>query len=210
MGSFISQFPIWNDFIFFFTTDKERKGTNIPRLRRNLVLFFCAVVVHVNLLFNFVVAPEEKMPRLFIIAGCNGAGKTTASYTMMPEMLEMSELVNADEIAKGLSPFNPDSVAIQAGKIMLMRVRELIGMGADFAFETTLATKSYYYLIKEAQEKGYFVTILYLWLPSPEQAIKRVAQRVSEGGHNIPETVIRRRYRAGIKNLFNIYMPVAD
>jgi predicted ABC-type ATPase len=150
------------------------------------------------------------MPRLFIIAGCNGAGKTTASYTMMPEMLEMSELVNADEIAKGLSPFNPDSVAIQAGKIMLMRVRELIQAGSDFAFETTLATKSYYYLIKEAQEKGYFVTLLYLWLPSPEQAIKRVAQRVTEGGHNIPESTIRRRYRAGIKNLFNIYMPVTD
>lgn len=129
---------------------------------------------------------------------------------MMPEMLEISELVNADEIAKGLSPFNPDSVAIQAGKIMLMRVRELILMGADFAFETTLATKSYYNLIKEAQERGYFVTLLYLWLPSPEQAIKRVAQRVSEGGHNIPEAVVRRRYRAGIKNLFNIYMPVAD
>jgi predicted ABC-type ATPase len=150
------------------------------------------------------------MPRLFIISGCNGAGKTTASYTMMPEMLEISELVNADEIAKGLSPFNPDSVAIQAGKIMLMRVRELILMGADFAFETTLATKSYYNLIKEAQDRGYFVTLLYLWLPSPEQAIKRVAQRVSEGGHNIPESVIRRRYTAGIKNLFNIYMPVAD
>lgn len=150
------------------------------------------------------------MPRIFILAGCNGAGKTTASYMLMPEMLEMSELVNADEIAKGLSPFNPDSVAIQAGKIMLMRMRELIAAGEDFAFETTLATKSYYSLIKDAQERGYFVTLLYLWLPSPEQAIKRVAQRVSEGGHNIPEAVIRRRYRAGIKNLFNIYMPVAD
>lgn len=129
---------------------------------------------------------------------------------LMPEMLEMSELVNADEIAKGLSPFNPESVAIQAGKIMLMRMRELINSGADFAFETTLATKSYYSLIKDAQDKGYFVTLLYLWLPSPEQAVKRVAQRVGEGGHNIPESVIRRRYRAGIKNLFNIYMPVAD
>ncbi|MDR0907035.1 MAG: zeta toxin family protein [Rikenellaceae bacterium] len=150
------------------------------------------------------------MPRLFVIAGCNGAGKTTASYTMMPEMLEINELVNADEIAKGLSPFNPESVAIQAGKIMLMRVRELIAAGADFAFETTLATKSYYTLIKDAQERGYFVTLLYMWLPSPEQAIKRVAQRVAEGGHNIPEAVIRRRYRASIKNLFNIYAPVCD
>lgn len=150
------------------------------------------------------------MPRLFILAGCNGAGKTTASYTLMPEMLEITELVNADEIARGLSPFNPDSVAIQAGKIMLMRVKELIDAKADFAFETTLATKSYYYLIKEAHENGYFVTILYMWLPSPEQAIKRVAQRVSEGGHNIPEAVVRRRYWASIKNLFNIYIPIAD
>lgn len=150
------------------------------------------------------------MPRLFIIAGCNGAGKTTASYTMMPEMLEITELVNADEIAKGLSPFNPESVAIQAGKIMLMRVRELIAARADFAFETTLATKSYYNLIKDAQEKGYFVTLLYMWLPSPEQAVKRVAQRVSEGGHNIPETVVQRRYRASLKNFFNIYLPIVD
>lgn len=150
------------------------------------------------------------MPRLFILSGPNGAGKTTASYMLMPEMLEMSELVNADEIAKGISPFNPENVAIQAGKIMLMRMRELIDSRQDFAFETTLATKSYYSLIRDAQEKGYFVTLLYLWLPSPETAIRRVAQRVSEGGHNIPEVVIRRRYDAGIRNLFKLYMPVCD
>lgn len=147
---------------------------------------------------------------MFIISGCNGAGKTTASFSILPEMLNCTEFVNADEIAKGLSPFNPESVAIQAGKIMLARIHELIEQGADFAFETTLATKSHYNLIQEVHERGFFVTLLYFWLSSPDQAVIRVAQRVSEGGHNIPENVIRRRYRAGIRNLFRIYLPVCD
>jgi len=96
----------------------------------------------------------------------------------LPEIWDCREFVNADNIAAGLSPFNPDSVALEAGRIMLGRIRELIREGADFAFETTLATRSYVSLIKEAKEKGYLVTLVYFWLDSPEQAIKRVAKRV--------------------------------
>ena len=138
------------------------------------------------------------MPKLYIIAGCNGAGKTTASYTVLPEMLGCKEFVYADEIAKGLSPFNPESVAIEAGRLMLQRMDDLLAEGADFAF------------VERAQAKGYFVTLLYFWLPTPEQAIERVATRVSEGGHNIPSDVIRRRYANGIKNLITLYTPICN
>ena len=150
------------------------------------------------------------MPKLYIIAGCNGAGKTTASYTVLPEMLGCKEFVNADEIAKGLSPFNPESVAIEAGRLMLQRMDDLLSEGSDFAFETTLSTRSYVKFIERAHAKGYFVTLLYFWLPTPEQAIERVATRVREGGHNIPSDVIRRRYANGIKNLTALYIPLCN
>ena len=152
----------------------------------------------------------RSMPKLYIIAGCNGAGKTTASYAVLPEMLGCREFVNADEIAKGLSPFNPGSVAIEAGRLMLQRMDDLLSEGADFAFETTLATRSYTKLIARAQAKGYFVTLLYFWLPTPELAVARVATRVREGGHDIPPEVIRRRYANGIRNLTTLYIPVCD
>ena len=150
------------------------------------------------------------MKNLYLISGCNGAGKTTASYTILPEMLNCKEFVNADEIARGLSPFNPEKVAIKAGRLMLSRINELISKGEDFAFETTLSTRSYVNTIKKAKEKGYFVTIVYFWLSSPELAIERVKIRVEEGGHNIPKEVIIRRYYSGIKNMFNLYIPIAD
>lgn len=150
------------------------------------------------------------MKNLYIIAGCNGAGKTTASYTVLPEMLGCREFVNADEIARGLSPFNPEGAAIQAGRLMIERVLQLMKEGQDFAFETTLATRSYIKLIKKAQSVGYFVTLLFFSLPTPEQAVQRVARRVSLGGHNIPQDVIYRRFESGLKNLFQLYMPVVD
>ncbi len=146
------------------------------------------------------------MKRLYIISGCNGAGKTTASYTILPEMLNCNEFVNADEIAKGLSPFNPNKLAIKAGRLMLTRINELLESGIDFAFETTLSTRSYVNTIKKAQKKGYFVTMLYFWLDSPDLAVERVKIRVKEGGHDIPEQTIRRRYDLGISNLFNLYI----
>ena len=131
---------------------------------------------------------------LYIISGCNGAGKTTASYSVLPKLLDCKQFVNADEIAKGLSPFCPESVAIQAGKLMLLRIEELLATDETFSIETTLATRSYSELVKRAQEKGYKVTLLYFWLSSPELAVERVARRVREGGHNIPKDVIYRRY----------------
>lgn len=133
------------------------------------------------------------MPNLYIISGCNGAGKTTASFTVLPEMLNCQEFVNADEIARGLSPFQPEKVAVEAGRIMLQRIDELIKKQTDFGIETTLATRSYTQTIKKSKSQGYNITLVYFWLSSPELAIARVKRRVAEGGHNIPEEVIRRR-----------------
>lgn len=149
-------------------------------------------------------------PRLYIIAGCNGAGKTTASMTVLPEILDCREFVNADEIAKGLSPFNPEEVAVEAGKIMLNRIDYLLSKRSSFAIETTLATRSYKNLVERAQRAGYEVILLFFWLPSPEQAERRVAMRVAQGGHNIPKDVIHRRYWRGIQNLFDIFAPIVD
>ena len=149
-------------------------------------------------------------PKLFIIAGCNGAGKTTASYSVLPELLGCKEFVNADEIARGLSPFNPESVAIEAGKLMLHRINVLMSERKTFAVETTLATKSYANTIKKAKELGYTVILIFFWLPSPEMAVERVAKRVSEGGHNIPTNVIYRRYWAGLQNFFTIFATIVD
>jgi predicted ABC-type ATPase len=148
------------------------------------------------------------MANLYIIAGCNGAGKTTASFTVLPEMLDCREFVNADEIARGLSPFQPEQVAVEAARIMLQRIEELLRKQEDFAIETTLATRSYVHTIKRAREKGYNVTLVYFWLNSPELAIARVKTRVAEGGHNIPEEVIRRRYKKGLQNLFNLFIQI--
>ena len=148
--------------------------------------------------------------QLYIIAGCNGAGKTTASFTILPEVLNCKEFINADEIAKGLSPFQPENVAMQAGRIMLARMDELLQKGETFAFETTLATKSYKQKIEWAQANGYEVILLFFWLDSPNMAKKRVAQRVAEGGHSIPSETIERRYYNGIANLFAIYIDMVD
>lgn len=150
------------------------------------------------------------MHTLYIIAGCNGAGKTTASKTLLPDVLNCREFVNADAIAAGLSPFNPESVAIQAGKLMLERIDFLLNQKSTFAIETTLSTKSYVGLAKKAQTLGYEVVLVYFWLNSVELAIQRVADRVSKGGHSIPEDVIRRRYKRGIENLKNLFLPVVD
>lgn len=147
---------------------------------------------------------------LYIIAGCNGAGKTTASFTILPEILDCKEFVNADEIAKGLSPFQPEKVSFEAGRIMLHRVNELLSMKENFAFETTLATKSYKSKVINAQKNNYTVSLLFFWLQNVDLAIERVKSRVLEGGHNIETEVIQRRYKNGIKNLFDIYISIVD
>lgn len=147
---------------------------------------------------------------LYIISGCNGAGKTTASYTVLPEILDCREFVNADEIARGLSPFNPESMAIEAGRLMLSRIDDLLSQGETFAIETTLATKSFVNLVHRAQVQGYTVRLLFFWLNSPELALQRIAERVAKGGHDIPESIVRRRYVAGINNLFKLFMNEVD
>jgi predicted ABC-type ATPase len=151
---------------------------------------------------------KEKI--IYIISGCNGAGKTTASLTILPEILDCKEFVNADNIALGLSPFQPEKVAFEAGRIMLERIDSLLKLNENFAFETTLSTKSYKHRLLEAKENGYTIKLLFFWLPSIEMAINRVAIRVLEGGHNIPTDVIARRYSRGIENVFKIYIPLCD
>ncbi len=145
---------------------------------------------------------------LYIIAGCNGAGKTTASFTILPEILDCKEFVNADEIAKGLSPFQPEKVSFESGRIMLKRINELLTNNESFAFETTLATKSYKQKIVSAKKNNYNTTLLFFWLKNSDLAKERVKTRVLEGGHNIDSDVIERRYLNGIINLFDIYLPI--
>lgn len=150
------------------------------------------------------------MPNLYIIAGCNGAGKTTASETILPQMLNCREFVNADNIAKGLSPFNVESVAFEAGRLMLTRISELVHENLDFAIETTLSTRSYRSLVERTQQQGYKVTLLFVWLQDVEMARERVALRVSMGGHDIPPHLIERRYHRGLQNLFEVFIPIVD
>jgi predicted ABC-type ATPase len=150
------------------------------------------------------------MPRLYIIAGCNGAGKTTASYTILPDMLNCDEFLNSDEIAKRLSPNKPEESAVRASRLMMERIEELIDKGETFGVETTLATRTLVRVIAEAQQKGYVVTLVFFWLKMPELAVERVKLRVEAGGHYVPEATIRRRYDVGIRNLFNLYIPVCD
>ena len=152
------------------------------------------------------------MKTLFIIAGPNGAGKTTASMAILPQVLNCTEFVNADNIAKGLNPLNPesDAVSIAAGKLMLILTNKLLAGEENFAIETTLATRSHAGLVRKAQEMGWHVVLVFFWLSSPEAAIRRVAQRVNEGGHNIPEETIRRRYQKGLENFFHLFLPIVD
>ncbi len=152
----------------------------------------------------------EYSKQLYIIAGCNGAGKTTASYTVLPEILGCQEFVNADEIARGLSPFHPESVMVQAGRLLVKRVDELLSQDATFAIETTLSPRTYKQLIIKAQQRGYRCSLLYFWLESPEMAELRVAKRVEAGGHDVPKSIIHRRYRLGLEHLFDLYMPCVD
>ena len=150
------------------------------------------------------------MPKLYIISGCNGSGKTTASYTLLPDLLDCREFVNSDEFAKSLSPFDPAAASVTASRYMLMKINYLLERRADFCVETTLATRSLMKIIQQAQGLDYEITILYFWLNSPELAIQRVHDRVAAGGHNIPDHVVRRRYVMGLQYFFDTYIPVID
>lgn len=148
-------------------------------------------------------------PNVIIIAGPNGSGKSTAARRLLTGALGVREFVNADVIAQGLSAFEPEKVAISAGRIMLTRLKELAAMRANFAFETTLASRSFAPWVKGLIESGYQFRLIYIWAPSADFAIERVALRVSKGGHHVPADVIERRYRGGIRNFFGLYRPLA-
>lgn len=150
------------------------------------------------------------MPNVHVIAGPNGAGKSTAARKLLPEFVGIRYFVNADVIAQGLAAFAPEAVAQQAGRLMLQRLRELAEQRVDFAFETTLASRSFAPWLKSLQATGYFVNLIYLWIPSAEMAIARVRQRVSAGGHNVPEETIQRRYYRSLSNFLQVYSPWAD
>lgn len=153
---------------------------------------------------------NETSPQVIVIAGPNGAGKTTLSPFLLRDTLHVLEYVNADPIAHGLSGFDPASVALQAGRVMLNRLHELADQRKTFAFETTLAAKHYAGWIKKLREDGYAFQLMFLWLLSPDLAVQRVRARVHAGGHDIPEQVIRRRYAAGLRNFSKLYQPLAN
>ena len=147
---------------------------------------------------------------LIVIAGPNGAGKSTTAPSLLKGTLHVTEIVNADLIAQGLSVFKPEMTAFQAGRVMLERLHYLARKRVDFSFETTLASKTFAPWIAELRETGYVFYLIFLWRPSEEFAINRVAERVRMGGHNVPEDTIRRRYHAGLRNFFNLYRSLAD
>jgi len=147
---------------------------------------------------------------LIVIAGPNGAGKSTTAPSLLKGTLEVTEFVNADLIAQGLSGFQPEGAVFHAGRIMLERIHYLARKRVDFAFETTLASRTFAPWIAELLNTGYAFKLIFLWLPNEEFAVERVAERVRMGGHNVPEETIRRRYHAGIRNFFRLYRPLSD
>ncbi len=152
----------------------------------------------------------EQRPHVIIIGGPNGAGKSTTAPALLKGMLGVTEFVNADTLALGLSAFQPESVAFHAGRIMLERIHLLAKGRVDFAFETTLASRTFATWIDELKKTGYLFHLVFLWLPNPEFALARVAERVRMGGHNVPDEIVRRRYNKGIRNFFRLYKPLAD
>lgn len=153
---------------------------------------------------------KMKSPILFVLAGPNGAGKTTSAKVLLKEVVESHTFVNADIIAEKISPGNPAAANIRAARMMLKKINQLRKKKKTFAIETTLTTISYAKLFKEMQEEGYTIYMIYVFLNAVELSIKRVAERVANGGHNIPEETIRRRFPKGLKNLKEIFIPISD
>ena len=153
---------------------------------------------------------SEPRPGVVILAGPNGAGKSTVAPALLRGALAVNEFVNADVIASGLSAFDPDSAAIAAGRVMLARIRELASQRVNFAFETTLASRSFAPWLRQLVTSGYSAHLVFLWLPSADFAVDRVAERVRTGGHNVPPETVRRRYAAGLRNLFRLYQPLVS
>jgi predicted ABC-type ATPase len=153
---------------------------------------------------------SEARPSVVILAGPNGAGKSTVAPALLQGALAVDEFVNADVIASGLSAFDPESAAIAAGRVMLARLHELAAQRVSFAFETTLASRTLAPWLRDLRASGYQIHLLFLWLPSAEFALARVADRVRAGGHDVPAETVRRRYGAGLGNFFSLYEPLAS
>lgn len=146
---------------------------------------------------------------IIVLAGPNGAGKSTAAPDLLHDALHVDEFVNADVIARGLSAFNPEGAALDAGRVMLSRLKELAAQRKNIAFETTLASRTFAPWIRDLKKDGYRFHLFYLWLPSPEVCVERVQTRKSLGGHFVPAETIHRRYHAGLRNFFDLYLPIA-
>lgn len=153
---------------------------------------------------------QPRTPKLYLLAGPNGAGKTTFASRFLPEFVDCREFLNADLIAKGLSPFAPETQNVRAARLLLERIAELSEARADFGIETTLSGRTYLKLLRNMRELGYRIGLFFLWVPSAEIAVARVATRVSQGGHNVPVEDIRRRYVAGVRNFFGAYEASID
>ena len=153
---------------------------------------------------------QPKPPTVYVIAGPNGAGKTTFASEFLPDFVQCREFLNADLIAAGLSPFAPETQNVRAGRLLLERISELASERADFGFETTLSGRTYVKLLGDMRPNGYRVVLFFLWLPSADMAVARVENRVKQGGHSVPPDDIRRRYAAGVRNLFRLYRPILD
>lgn len=153
---------------------------------------------------------SDASPQVIVIGGPNGAGKSTLAPFLLRDKFGLLEYVNADTIALGLSAFNPESVAFESGRVMLKRLHDLARQRQSFAFESTLASRSYAWWIADIHQQGYHFHLLFLWLRKAELACQRVRERVQIGGHNVPEEIVRGRYRKGIRNFFELYQPLAD
>lgn len=153
---------------------------------------------------------NKKEPNLYVIAGPNGAGKTTFARKFLPDYVKCLEFINADLIAGGLSPFVPERAAIRAGRIMMEQIQSLSAQRRDFGFETTLSGKTYAELFRDLRRKGYRTHLFFLWLASADLAIERITERVRQGGHYIPDPVVRRRFDKGLFNFLHLYQPLFD
>jgi predicted ABC-type ATPase len=156
------------------------------------------------------VSKPTRTPKIVVLAGPNGSGKSTSAVELLRGKFRVREFVNADDIARQLPSMHPQATALEAGRQMLSRIQELAAADASFAFETTLASRSFAPLIKNLLKTGYTFGLVFLWLPTPEVAIRRVEERVQRGGHSVPTATIRKRYHAGLRNFFNLYQPLAN
>ena len=152
----------------------------------------------------------KQPPTIYVIAGCNGAGKTTFAREFLPKEVKCLRFLNADEIARGLSPFKPSAAAVQAARLLLTQVEDCLRRRETFSLESTLSGKTYIRLFKRARELGYEIELHYLWLSSPDQAVARVRLRVKQGGHHVPAGDIRRRFKRSLIHLTEDYLPLAS